>query len=295
MQQVRTLVRHMPPRETVNWEEMATGLYQVEGSAGEVILRRLYAEALQGHGPSIKAMLKLIRRHHAAARKRKEAAARLGQVDRFEQVTSRMVREERRADPALLLLGIGLVDNATIHMLGDPADPYYEGELKALAPTHLANWVVDWALAREECPELTGAELLTIRSECAGEDDPVVSTWRAEKDSLLEQIVALRGPQGSRFAPGQSGNTRGRPRKRVTYGYPEEGPFGAYFDELVPITVHGVPEQVSRIDALMVKLCGEAAQGDIKLAAMIGPELLNAFMRQWEDRFEAPPLLETRI
>lgn len=63
-------------------------------------------------------MLKPITRHRAAARKRKEVAARFGPVDRFEQVTSRMVREERKADPALMLLGIGLVDNATIHMLG---------------------------------------------------------------------------------------------------------------------------------------------------------------------------------
>jgi hypothetical protein len=292
----RVLVAELPPKEPplMKWEELAV-YGEPDTSAGYMVLRRQFNEAMSGNLPAIKVMLKMIKANEAARKKREEYDSRRAlPADRYEFVTARLLGEERRGDPALLLLGIGVISNSAMRRMAEPDEPGYENELRALGPTHIASWVLDWAMAREDCPDLSDLQLENVRARVLSEDGAETSEWRERKDDLLSQITALRGPNGARFSPGQSGNRRGRPRKKTGFGYPEDDPMGSFFDEVMTTTVHGEEKAMSRLDALLFQLTVQAARGDNKVGALLGPRIIEALAGQWESRFEPEPIYELR-
>jgi hypothetical protein len=163
MLKARVVVPQLPPKEPplMKWEELAV-YGEPDTSAGYMVLRRQFNEAMNGNLQSIKVMLKMIKVNEAARKKREEYDARRAlSSDRLEFVTERALGEERRGDPALLLLGIGVISNSAMRRMAEPDEPGYESEVRALGPTHIADWVLEWAQAREDCPDLSDLQLET--------------------------------------------------------------------------------------------------------------------------------------
>ena len=73
------------------------------------------------------------------------------------------------------------------------------------------------------------------------------------------------GRKGGRFAPGHSGNPRGRPRKTVTA---DEAIHRAAM-ERVSINENGKSRRISKLDAGAKQLANKSASGDLKAMRMV--------------------------
>jgi hypothetical protein len=226
-------------------------------STADAVLLKVYDRALAGDKKSIRQMVKMAR----ANMKERQEYERFGPCTPVKVVERRWracLREERTADPALLLLGIAVVENAALERLGDPADPEFDACAVSLRPTHIADWVAEYALSRGNPPDAHYFRQNVRSIRTLSEDSANCSKWQGMKGKVLERMVALRGPAGARFASGTCGNPHGRPRTR---GKPSEilyYPFDGFFMEPVPIEHGGMRKWLSRLDALMLMLSRKA-------------------------------------
>jgi len=60
-------------------------------------------------------------------------------------------------------------------------------------------------------------------------------------------------------------------------------------------TVHGEEKAMSRLNALLFQLTVQAARGDNKVGALLGPRIIEAMTKEWESRFEPEPIYELRF
>jgi len=250
-------------------------------STADVLIRKRYKQAFDGDVRAARDMIKAARAN-AKARKAQQVTYNEWD-DPLEQRRRRAKeREARLADPALLLLGIAAVDNEAFRNLGEPGEPGFAGRLARLRPTHLAQWVVDYAKSRSGHPardlpySMTGSVL--------PEDHPELSVWREAGDWLLAHLVRTRGPGATRFQEGISPNPSGRPRGRKTEPEDEDLPFDRFFSELTEIPAGGKLITVTRLDALIWKLMVEAGKGNDQLLNLLAPRMVDLVTLQWKSR-----------
>jgi len=270
--------------ERIDWSSLLeVPLHESGGqmlSTGEVILRKRYSLDLLGDIAAIRDILKMARLNEAA--RRAQEAPHINRDDLESERRRRHLqhREEHMADPALMLLGIGVVDNDTLHALGEPADPGFTKRVAQLQPTHLAQWVVDYARTRSGfkgrrvSPHLAATVL--------ADDDPKLSEWPGHHDWLSAQLVAVRGPGATRFQQGVSPNPRGRPRGRKRQDDTAAVPFDRFFSELTTVPVRGELIQMTRLDAMIWKLLIEAGNGDERLQKLLIPLAIDQMAAKWE-------------
>jgi hypothetical protein len=278
----------------VGWETLVTE--QLHGETGQnystadLFLRKQYKLALEGNTRAIRVMMSMLKENNA---ERKKRCFYYSEWDDpiAERRRRAIIRDRCRADPALLLLGIAVVDNRRVSMVGLPEDQGFEKRLRSMRPTHLADWVVDFARMRAVRHNLRIS--VCSGSTVRAEDDVDIRLWQANKGMLLERIVAAHGPSGSRFAKGQSPNPRGRPRKKPNSSC-EEFPFDGFFMEPVTIPFGSKSYVVTRLDALMWSLSIKAAKGEAKIAEVIAPTIIQLKLLKWKQS-NLPKIVETRI
>jgi hypothetical protein len=91
-------------------------------------------------------------------------------------------------------------------------------------------------------------------------------------------------PEHSRFKPGQSGNPKGRPKRKVT----PLSLLEAALARQVTVRVGGVPKHMSALEASFLNLSNKAASGDLKALALI-MSLRPALERQAASADEGTP------
>lgn len=240
----------------------------------DVMLRREYKRALDGNIKSIKEMLSILEANVDARDYHYPPDP--GGVIWYENGPARRVADEpRNADMALMVLGIGAVSNARLKALRANCERPYEEKLRNLRPDVLEAWVYSFARG----------EPLPSAPACAdtGDDSPL-REWRASKGQLLADLMRERGPGATRFKPGRSGNSKGRPPARAMYPYEE------FFMEEYTVKMGDKTIKTTRLDALMKYLVTKAAKGDDKLQDLLLPILARIKQAEWEEaNIIAPP------
>lgn len=254
----------------------------VDCTLGEMVLRRDYTRAIEGHLPTIKVMMSMVKANAEARSARRMAADYYSCDDPVvERRRLAKIREERKAEPALLLLGIAVVENHLVPDPGDLDDPVYATQVKCMRPTHLAPWVVEFARSRDDRPPLSSSRWSAKEQGCLSEADPRAQKWQEHKRVLLEHVVALRGPHGAKFTPGKCPNRKGRPRRKPHQEIQTEYPHDGFFMEPVKVPLGGKDHFVSRLDALMCLQVQKALKGDDRLLDLIAPTVAALVEAGW--------------
>jgi hypothetical protein len=89
-----------------------------------------------------------------------------------------------------------------------------------------------------------------------------------------------------KFKPGQSGNSRGRPRKPKTVDGSIEQAMGVK----IPVTEGGKRKRVTRQDAVATQIAAQGAGGDLRAAKMA-----IDLMQRAEDRAASTPLANDNL
>lgn len=242
-------------------------------SSYDLLLRQVYKEALEGKPAAVKAIVRMLRANIEERAKQKEWEERHAPVDH---------RPRRdvlaNASLALLILGIGALDNAALKRLGQPGDAGYERRLRTLQPNRIEQWAVDAALAQPDQPPRSEASYrYTVGSVVA--DSANLTDWETRKAELLAGLMRLRGPGATRFVPGQSGNRLGRPPKCEE----ETFPYDDFFMEPLTTTVDGRERTITRLDALMHRLTSMAMKDNKPLRRLITPVLMKFHELRWQE------------
>lgn len=222
----------------------------------EMLMRRLYREALEGNAPAIRTMLS-IARENAKARADAEGPKRTKVI--YDQGTAIVP-----ATPALRLLDIA-------RLIGF-------GDRLVLAP-----WAA--ALVRQR---VSGQVLMDHAHYLCGDDDDgnggdisAPAPYDLHEDPDYHIPPEARSPQATRFRKGRSGNPAGRPpRKRV------EVPFGGFLQEPVIVKIDGQERTVSRLEALIYHLQVKALNGDAKIARLLVDAGVSEQLARWRRRPE---------
>jgi hypothetical protein len=74
-----------------------------------------------------------------------------------------------------------------------------------------------------------------------------------------------RPPQATRFAPGKSGNPRGRPRGSRSVGSILKG----VMSQKVSVSEGGRTRRVSRLEVMLLRLANDAARGDARVTKLL--------------------------
>lgn len=241
-------------------------------SAYDVLLRRTYKAAWDGEAWAIREMLAMI----DANLKERELQKRY-----FDRRPSALFKTPRtnlyNADLALLILGICAVDNHSLDVVDATGRGSRKEALKELHPVLIEQWAVELAKSQPDAPELNPWELTEVEESTVSDDEEEVSQWRKQKDRLLDELMAVRGPGSSRFAPGVSGNPAGRPVK-PTYSLL---PYDGFFMEKVKVPYQNTILEMTRLDALMAKLVTSAGSENRKLARLLVPILRKLHELRW--------------
>lgn len=282
------------PKAEYRWDEVALEPFHLlEGkrySMSELVLMKRFKRAWQGDLKAVRDILKMLSLH-TAARKVLDQPYDDDWCDPKAQRRRRARRrDEHTADPALLLLGIAVVDNGALHKLGEPGDEGFDKRLLALSPTHLAEWVVEFAQGRPGYDEAASRRHAGFMA--MPEDHRAISQWRGRRADLLARIVAARGPGATKFRKGVSPNPRGRPRRRKVEPVKPDLPYGDFFNEMVSMPSNGRVYTVSRLDALMCKLMSEALKGDEKLEALVAPIIIALEELNWKTPPASVPIVD---
>jgi hypothetical protein len=74
-----------------------------------------------------------------------------------------------------------------------------------------------------------------------------------------------RPPKATRFAPGRSGNPRGRPRGSRSVGAILKG----IMNQKVAVSEGGQVRRVSRLEVMLLRLANDAARGDARVTKLL--------------------------
>jgi Family of unknown function (DUF5681) len=74
-----------------------------------------------------------------------------------------------------------------------------------------------------------------------------------------------RPPKASRFAPGKSGNPRGRPKGSRSVG----GILNGIMSQKVTVSEGGRTRRVSRLEVMLLRLANDAARGDARVTKLL--------------------------
>lgn len=240
-------------------------------SVAEALLMKQYERARGGELPAIRQMVRMARENTQERSRRREAQARDEEFALAEKRRARIVQEERRADPALLLLGIAVIEDQQVWRIGGPDDPAYDRQVTGLRADRLASWVVEFARNTGSASHLSRYDWARI--ERGALDDEESRVWQERKGAILRQMVELRGPAGARFRRGTCPNPRGRPRRIKDGSWPY--PYDDFFMEPVELKIDGKTRVLSRLAALMVSLTTRAFKGDAKIEQILAPLLAD--------------------
>jgi hypothetical protein len=280
--------RRKPRTEKLgSWQNMVGermfGSGEVLHSAKDIMLRQEYKRALEGKPKAIRTMMALL---EVAVEQERYRPVELGGSLLFPGEAG--AEDPDNADLGLLLLGIGAIEDRALEPVGKPGDSCYESELKKVRVTRLEKWVLDIAVNKPDDPELSSWQKHAL-SDFAPASKQTCGRWYANKRRILTDLMKLRGPKGSRFQPGKSGNPKGRP---VVWrgGVPADD----FFVELIPFSIGGDVRMLTRLDALMNQLVKQAMSGDEKVARIIMPTLMRLQKKEWR-LAAAGPIKTSRI
>lgn len=260
----------------------------------DVTFRNRFKRAMEGDLPAIRAILRMLKANEKERDRNKVCDDALERCVR-EKRYSALRKSERAADPALLLLGICAVGNEELARLGAADGPGFDGRLKALRPTHVMQWVADFARGRPDCPALSESQEDEIANFIRDDDAIILRDWHTRRSEVTAGLMRVRGPEATRFAPGRSGNSRGRPRGPKLRKSCSEYPFDGFFMEPATLRIGGQDRTMTRMDALMCNLVMRAAKGDDEIEAVIMPILARHVEEKWfYDRYGTIEFTEIR-
>jgi hypothetical protein len=89
---------------------------------------------------------------------------------------------------------------------------------------------------------------------------------KTDKNDNPEYPVGYkRPPRHTQFKPGQSGNSKGRPKKSVTF----TDVISKHSQKLVTITMGGKPQRITMLEAIGLKQVSQALNGDHKSTSLV--------------------------
>lgn len=260
------------------WADLA--FEKAYGSAGsryslfDRLMHDNFKLAIEGDMPAIRLMVRALK---ANIRERKQQKEWIARNERPYYDTSDI--DPRNADAALLLLGITAVDNDTVARFGSPDSSGYKTAMQNLRPTRIAHWAADLARELRRVPEPDDYRRGQIVKYTSSDDSNDVTSWYSQLERWIAEIVRLRGPGSTRFGPGQSGNSGGRPRKQPVHPFP----YDDFLMALVTVKVNGRDETITRLDALMFRLMAIAQKGDKKIADLVSSLVMDVHEERWAE------------
>jgi hypothetical protein len=91
-------------------------------------------------------------------------------------------------------------------------------------------------------------------------------TDKNDKNDNSEYPVGYkRPPRHTQFKPGQSGNSKGRPKKSVTFA----DVISKQLRKIVTITIGGKPQRITMLEAIGLKQVSQAVNGNHKSTALL--------------------------
>lgn len=235
----------------------------------ESLLRTEYRMALEGNGASLKTILKIMR-HNERAR-----AVRDGRGPRAVFAPE----PEPLCDYHAILRKLGIAvrlippDFWTTDEYGRKVRD--ERAYERYPTLKLLPWAFDAALERRRITDDKRIHSLARSVRAAGTEDhrPVAITpeWPA------------KDPKETRFKKGQSGNPKGRPRKKRL----EPLPFETFLDEQITMRINNEVRTMSRLEGLLYAQQARAMKGYRGVSRMLIDESIAELYARWK-RKEGP-------
>lgn len=245
--------------------QVGAGDQQRYVSARDILYHRQFKDTLAGKPKAVAATVKMIKLN---ARAREDYPPPPGPWTPRTRYGKPLIT----ANAALQLLGI-----ASEYWHQKPSnlglEPWVDTRASHLG---LEPWVIDAAHQRDpRCPHLSD---LQYCQHVRPEQSALVGRYSLADDPQFAPPVPKRPAGSTRFAPGRSGNPRGRPRRQEAI----ELPFDDFFLEPVTLMIEGEPFEGTRLQALIHQANLRAIKGDDRLAVLLANAYANEQYRVWK-------------
>lgn len=232
-------------------------------SFSNALIAKAYKDAWEGDTKAASWMLDILEKiEEENAKRRRENII----LDRGGPLPS-----PRNANAALILLGIACPDDSFIDHLEKPSEKprIRERRFRYIRPVRVTQWAYDMAMVRECFVDKPPVKVCSCNME--------ESLWHIRRDALLPEMVWANRPGATKYEKGQSGNRKGRPAR-------EPLPYDGFLTQLVITNSSGKPREMMRIEALLLKLCGDAFKGDKDIARVLKRPIARRVVEAWHDK-----------